>query len=170
MKRWVMFFAIAVLTFAAKAEERPYAASTIPGKKWQDAQFKIVKPQGGHDLPKVLAQAKQEEKFVFVQVGRENCTNTMQLWHMLADGRVTLPKNFLYADISGDDEEMRSAFDERFTIDDDGFWFPYVVLVGPDGTQLASCSGRHTPEEYNAMLKKAVNDYTNYPAPKSSAP
>lgn len=170
MSRMAVVFLTLALAFATSAEERPFAPSTVPGKKWQDAQFKIVKPKGGHDLPKVLAQAKREGKFVFVQVGRENCTNTMQLWHMLADGRVSLPKVFLYADISGDDEEMRTAFDERFTIDDDGFWFPYVVVVGPDGSQLASCSGRHTPEEYNAMVKKAVDDYTHCPAPKPSAP
>lgn len=164
-----ILFAFLALASVAVAGERSFAPSTIPGKKWQDAQFKVVKPKGCHDLPKALAQAKKEGKFVFVQVGRENCTNTMQLWHMLADGRVSLPKNFLYADISGDDEEMRTAFDERFTIDDDGFWFPYVVLVGPDGSQLASCSGRHTPEQYNAMIRKAVDDYTNYPAPPASA-
>ncbi len=164
-----ILFAFLALASVAVAGERPFAPSTIPGKKWQDAQFKVVKPKGCHDLPKTLAQARKEGKFVFVQVGRENCTNTMQLWHMLADGRVSLPKNFLYADISGDDEEMRTAFDERFTIDDDGFWFPYVVLVGPDGSQLASCSGRHTPEQYNAMIRKAVDDYTNYPAPPTPA-
>ena len=167
--RLMLLFSVLALALTSIAGERPYAPSTIPGKKWQDVQFKVVKPKGGHDLPKVLAQAKAEGKFVFVQVGREKCTNTMQLWHMLADGRVALPKTFLYADISGDDEEMRRAFDERFTIDDDGFWFPYVVLVAPDGSQLASCSGRHTPAEYNAMIKKAVDDYTHFPAPNASA-
>ena len=165
MRPLALLLCLALGAASLCAEERPYAPSSIPGKKWQDAQFKVVKPKGSHDLPATLAKAKAEKKYVFVQMGRQNCTNTMQLWHMLADGRVTLPKDFLYADISGDDEEMRMAFEANFSMEEDATWFPLVVIVGPDGSQLATCAGRHTPEEYNALIKKAVEDYTLYPIP-----
>ncbi len=108
-----------VLSFAAVAvaeEAYPYAPSVVPGERWKDLQLKVVKPKGEHDLIKALDQAKREGKFTFIQVGRQNCTNTMQLWHMLADGSVKLPENFIYADISRDDDVMRQAFEERFTM------------------------------------------------------
>lgn len=157
---WMFALPLAAAVFAEGP--RPYAPSVVPGERWKDLQLKVVKPQGEHDLPKALARAKAEGKFTFVQVGRENCTNTMQLWHMLADGRVKLPENFVYADISRDDDEMRRAFEERFTMDEFAGWLPFVVIVGPDGVQLVTCSGRHTPEAYNALIKKAVSDYEAY--------
>ena len=131
---WVFALPLAAAVFAEGP--RPYAPSVVPGERWKDLQLKVVKPQGEHDLPKALARAKAEGKFTFVQVGRENCTNTMQLWHMLADGRVRLPGNFVYADISRDDDEMRRAFEERFTMDEFAGW--------------------------NALLEKAVSDYEAY--------
>lgn len=154
-----------VLSFAAVAvaeEAYPYAPSVVPGERWKDLQLKVVKPKGEHDLIKALDQAKREGKFTFIQLGRQNCTNTMQLWHMLADGSVKLPENFIYADISRDDDVMRQAFEERFTMDEFSGWLPFVVIVGPDGVQLESCSGRHTAQEYTALIEKSVADYNAY--------
>lgn len=150
---------------AAEGKPRPYAPSSIPGEKWKDLQLKVVKPKGEHDLLKALDTAKRAGKYTFIQVGRQNCTNTMQLWHMLADGRVKIPDNFVYADISRDDDAMRMEFESRFALEEDGFWLPYVVIVGPDGSQLASCAGRHTPDEYNALIKRAIADYEGTPTP-----
>lgn len=173
MKTLVIFACAAALAGAAVAEEtgeRAFAPSSIPGEKWKDLQLKVVKPEGEHDLLKALEKAKAERKFTFVQMSRQNCTNSMQLWHLLADGRVRLPGNFVYADLSRDDDEMRMAFEERFTLDEDGFWLPYVVIVGPDGVQLASCAGKKAPQEYNALIEKAVKDYEAYCATHPEAP
>lgn len=162
--------ALAGAAFAAEAEARGFAPSSVPGEKWKDLQLKVVKPKGEHDLLKALAQAKKERKFTFVQMSRANCTNSMQLWHLLADGRVKLPGNFVYADLSRDDDEMRAAFEERFSLDEDGFWLPYVVIVGPDGVQLASCAGKKSPQEYNALIEKAVRDYAAFRTDHPEAP
>lgn len=171
MKGLFAVLCVVALGMAAWAEgERPFAPSVIPGEKWKDLQLKVVKPKGEHDLLKALAQAKQERKFTFVQMSRQNCTNSMQLWHLLADGRVKLPGNFVYADLSRDDDAMRQAFEERFSLEEDGFWLPYVVIVGPDGEQLASCAGRKSPQEYNALVARAVADYAAYRKTHPEAP
>lgn len=146
------------LAAAALCAEKGFAPSLVPTPKGC-VQLEVKKPKGEHDLEKAMARAKKEKKFLFVQYGRENCTNCQKVWNMLGDGRVTLPKDFIYADTSCDDEETRGAFEATFSVEDDGMLYPYIVIMGPDGSQLAFRSGLGTPECYNAMIKKAREDF-----------
>lgn len=138
--------------------EKGFAPSPVPTPKGC-LQLEVKKPKGEHDLAKAMEQAKREKKFLFVQYGRENCTNCQKVWNMLGDGRIKLPKDFVYADTSCDDEETRSTFEATFSVEDDGVLYPYIVIMGPDGSQLAFKSGLGTPEHYAAMIKKAREDF-----------
>lgn len=138
--------------------EKGFAPSLVPTPKGC-VQLKVRKPKGEHDLSKAMETAKRERKFLFVQYGRENCTNCQKVWNMLGDGRISLPKDFVYADVSCDDEETRGAFEAVFSVEDDGMFYPYIVIMGPDGSQLAFRSGLGTSEQYNAMIKKAREDF-----------
>jgi len=149
---------VASCLLAEPEREKAFAPSPVPTPAWC-VQLKVVKPKGEHDLAKAIAQAKKEKKFLFVQYGRENCTNCQKVWNMLGDKRITLPSNMLYADVSCDDEETRSEFDATFSVEDDGRLYPYIVIMGPDGSQLAFKSGLGTPELYNALIRKAIEDY-----------
>ena len=138
--------------------EKGFAPSKVPTPAGCE-QLKVVKPKGEHDLAKAIAQAKREEKFLFIQYGRENCTNCQKVWNMLGDGRIKLPEGMLYADVSCDDDETRAVFEETFSVEDDGRYYPYVVIMGPDGSQMGFKSGLGTPAVYAALIEKAVADY-----------
>ena len=58
-----------------------------------------------------------------------------------------------------DDPETRAIFEETFSVTDEGRYFPFLVVMGPDGSQLAFRSGLGTPDDYNAMMRTARNDY-----------
>lgn len=141
-------------TFSDKA----FAPSTVPAGA-TCLQLKVTKPRGEHDLLKAMNDAKAKGKFLLIQYGRENCTNCQKVWNMLGDGSVPIPEDYLYADVSVDDPETRAIFEETFSITDDGRYFPFLVIMGPDGSQLAFRSGLGTPEDYNTMMKTARADY-----------
>lgn len=147
----------------ARSEAAPkgFAPSTVPTPAGCQ-QLKVVKPKGEHDLAKAMAQAKAEGKFLLIQYGRENCTNCQKVWNMLGDGRIQLPDQVIYADTSCDDEETRAVFEETFSVEDDGRYYPYLVVMGPDGSQLAFRSGLGTPEEYNRLIRQAIEDYAQF--------
>ena len=151
---WVVAFTAAM---RAEAEERAFASSSVATPEGC-VQLEVTKPKGEHDLAKALARARDEGKFLFIQYGRENCTNCQKVWNMLGDGRVVLPDDFLYADISCDDSEMRTLFELTVAVDDDGLFYPYVAILAPDGEQLAFKSGLGTPEGYRAMIRRARED------------
>lgn len=160
MKSWLLLLSCLTLTAGALAAEgeKGFAPSTVPTPKGCE-QIKVVKPKGEHDLAKAIAKAKAEKKFLLVQYGRENCTNCQKVWNMLGDGRIKMPADFLYADTSCDDAETRAVFEETFFVEDDGRYYPYIVVMGPDGVQLAFKSGLGTPEVYNALFQKARAEY-----------
>ncbi len=138
--------------------EKTFAPSRIPTPEGC-VQLEVKKPKGEHDLAKAMAQAKREKKFLLIQYGRDNCTNCQKVWNMLGDGRVPLPNDFLYADTSCDDDETRALFQATFSVEDDGRYYPYLVVMGPDGSQLAFKSGLATPDYYNAMMEQAREDF-----------
>lgn len=139
-------------------QKKEFAKSTIPTPEGC-LQLEVKKPVGEHDLKKAMKIAMQEEKFLLIQYGRENCTNCQKVWNMLGDGCITIPINFLYADVSVDDPETRMIFEATFSVSDDGRYYPFLVVMGPDGSQMAFRSGLGTAEEYNAMIQKAQEDY-----------
>ncbi len=116
---------------------------------------------GVHNLEEAVNTAKAENKFVFVQYGRELCSNCQKVWDILACKDVILPDNMIYADVNCDDPATVEFFSMNFTIDDSGIWLPYVVIVAPDGSQLASCSGLKTPEYYTTMISDAVKAWND---------
>lgn len=140
------------------AQEKTFAKSTVPTPD-DCLQLNVKKPVGDHDLQRAMNNAMAEKKFLLIQYGRDNCTNCQKVWNMLGDGRVTIPQDYLYADVSVDDPETRTLFEATFSVTDDGRYYPFLVIMGPDGSQLAFRSGLGTPEEYNTMLKQAREDY-----------
>lgn len=147
-----------MILMAEESAEKTFAKSTVPAGPFCE-QIKVTKPKGEHDLQKAMATAKAQQKFLLIQYGRENCTNCQKVWNMLGNGSIPLPDDFLYADISVDDPESRAIFEETFSVTDDGRYYPFLVVMGPDGSQLAFRSGLGTPDEYNAMMRTARADY-----------
>ena len=144
--------------FAETFSDKPFAKSTVPAGPLCE-QLVVTKPRGEHDLKKAMNNAKAQSKFLLIQYGRENCTNCQKVWNMLGNGSIPLPEDYLYADVSVDDPETRALFEETFSITDDGRYFPFLVVLGPDGSQLAFRSGLGTPDDYNAMMRTARDDY-----------
>ena len=144
--------------FAETFSDKPFAKSTVPAGPLCE-QLAVTKPRGEHDLKKAMDNAKAQNKFLLIQYGRENCTNCQKVWNMLGNGSIPLPEDYLYADVSVDDPETRALFEETFAITDDGRYFPFLVVMGPDGSQLAFRSGLGTPDDYNAMMRTARDDY-----------
>ena len=138
--------------------DKPFAKSTVPAGPLCE-QLTVTKPRGEHDLKKAMENAKAQNKFLLIQYGRENCTNCQKVWNMLGNGSIPLPNDYLYADVSVDDPETRAIFEETFSVTDEGRYFPFLVVMGPDGSQLAFRSGLGTPDDYNAMMRTARNDY-----------
>jgi hypothetical protein len=138
--------------------DKPFAKSTVPAGPLCE-QLTVTKPRGEHDLKKAMENAKAQNKFLLIQYGRENCTNCQKVWNMLGNGSIPLPDDYLYADVSVDDPETRAIFEETFSVTDEGRYFPFLVVMGPDGSQLAFRSGLGTPDDYNAMMRTARDDY-----------
>lgn len=166
MQRSLSYFIIALAllaftnsSFAEEASAKAFAPSTVPTPAGCE-QLKVVKPKGEHDLRKAMDQAKAQQKFLLIQYGRENCTNCQKVWNMLGNGSIPLPEDFLYADVSVDDPETRMLFEETFSVTDAGRYYPFLVVMGPDGSQLAFRSGLGTPDDYNAMMRQARDDYS----------
>lgn len=125
------------------------------------AQFDLRRPTGArlpaiHNLQEALAKAKAEDKLLFIQYGREECSNCQKIWDLLGCGDVKLPDNMLYADVSCDDSDVRLFVESNYSINDAGIYLPYIFIVAPDGSQLDSSSGLYTPEFYRDMIKRAV--------------
>jgi hypothetical protein len=158
MKRSLILLTCLSLLSCTLLAEKEFAKSTVPTPEGC-LQLEINKPKGEHDLKKAMDQAKATGKFLLIQYGRENCTNCQKVWNMLGDGRVKIPEDYLYADVSVDDPETRMIFEATFSVTDDGRYYPFLVVMGPDGSQMAFRSGLGTPEEYNTMIRKAREDY-----------
>lgn len=140
------------------APTKGFAPSTVPAGPGCE-QLTVKKPKGEHDLRKAMADAKAQNKFLLIQYGRNNCTNCQKVWNMLGNGSIPLPEDFMYADVSVDDPETRATFEETFSVTDAGRYYPFLVVMGPDGSQLAFRSGLGTPDEYNKMMRDARDDY-----------
>ena len=106
------------------------------------------------DVTEALAKAQSENKLLFLQYGREACSNCQALKAMVKSGKVRLSaQKFVYADVNCDDEATKKAFGQKFKVS--GNTLPFVVVAAPDGTQLAAHSGYGTDAEFNKLIKDA---------------
>jgi thioredoxin-related protein len=106
------------------------------------------------DIDAGLAQAKTENKLVFVQYGREACGNCQVLKGYIKDRSLRLSESkYVYVDANCDDSSTSKAFRSKFKVE--GKTLPFVVVAAPDGTQLAARTGYGTVNEYEDLLKEA---------------
>ena len=106
------------------------------------------------NLNDALAKAKEGNKLVFLQFGREACGNCQALRSYIKGGKVNLAASkFVYADLNCDDSSTSKAFYQKFKVI--GSTLPFVVIASLDGRQLATRTGYGSANEYLALIKKA---------------
>jgi thioredoxin-related protein len=106
------------------------------------------------DINEALAKAQSENKLLFLQYGRDACSNCQALRGMVKAGKVRLSATkFVYADVNCDDAATSKVFREKFKVS--GSTLPFVVVAAPDGTQLAARTGYGTDAEFNKLIKDA---------------
>ncbi|RBP36111.1 thioredoxin-like protein [Roseimicrobium gellanilyticum] len=106
------------------------------------------------DINAGLAQAKTENKLLFVQYGREACGNCQALKGYIKDRSLRLSESkYVYVDANCDDSSTSQAFRSKFKVE--GKTLPFVVVAAPDGTQLAARTGYGSVKEYEDLLKEA---------------
>ncbi len=106
------------------------------------------------DLKSALETAQGQNKMLFVQYGREACSNCQALKGMISKGDVRLSENkFVYADLNCDDAKTSALFSKQFKVE--GSTLPFVVVTAPDGTQLAARSGYGSADDYAGLLRDA---------------
>jgi|JI10StandDraft_1071094.scaffolds.fasta_scaffold42091_2 thioredoxin-related protein len=112
-------------------------------------------PEKITDLSKALAQAKEQGKMLFVQLGRDECSNCQALRGYVREKDLRLSESkYVYADIDIDDAATRRLFDEKFKVS--GNVLPFVVVASAEGTQLASRGGYGTVRDYEDLLRDAA--------------
>lgn len=106
------------------------------------------------DINAALEKAKAENKMVFMQYGREACGNCQALKKMISSKSLRLSESkFVYADVNCDDSATSQIFKSKFKVS--GNTLPFVVVVAPDGTQLAARTGYGTEKEYEDIIRDA---------------
>lgn len=112
-------------------------------------------PEKITDLAEALSKAQSQNKTLFVQYGREACGNCQELKGYIKSRRLKLPEaKFVYADVNCDDPATSRLFNEKFKVR--GSTLPFVVVVAPDGTQLAARTGYGTIKQYDDLLRDAA--------------
>jgi thioredoxin-related protein len=111
-------------------------------------------PDAVTNVATALEKAKSENKMLFLQYGREACGNCQTLKGYIKKNDVRLSESkFVYADVNCDDSATSQAFRSKFKVE--GSTLPFVVVAGPDGTQLASRTGYGTARDYEDMIRDA---------------
>lgn len=111
-------------------------------------------PEKVTDINVALEKAKAENKMVFMQYGREACGNCQALKGYIKGRELRLPESkFVYADVNCDDPATNKLFKEKFKVS--GNMLPFVVVAGPDGSQLAGRAGYGTAKEYEDLIRDA---------------
>ena len=106
------------------------------------------------DVNVALAKAKEGDKLLFIQFGREMCGNCQALKSYIKSGTVHLPASkFIYADLDCDDGATSKIFYQKFKVK--GNTLPFVIIASPDGRQLASRTGYGSAQEYLALIHEA---------------
>ena len=119
------------------------------------------------DLKSAMETAQGQGKMLFVQMGREACSNCQALKGMIAKGDVRLSESkFVYADVNCDDSKTRDLYVKHFKVE--GSTLPFVVVAAPDGTQLAARSGYGSADDYAGLLRDAQKAAKKLPAGKTT--
>jgi len=106
------------------------------------------------DLKTALETAQGQEKLLFVQYGREACSNCQALKGMIAKRQLRLSESkYVYADVNCDDAATSALFRQKFKVE--GFTLPFVVVTADDGTQLASHTGYGSSQDFENLLRDA---------------
>jgi hypothetical protein len=106
------------------------------------------------DLEKALRMAKEQNKLLFIQYGREKCGNCQALKGMIKEGSVRLrDSKFVYADVDCDDDATSKVFAKHFKVE--GRTLPFVVIAGPDSKQLAARTGYGEAQAFEDMIRDA---------------
>ena len=123
-------------------------------------------PEAVTNLAQALEQAKSEKRMLFIQFGREACSNCQALRGYVAQNEVRLPKDkFIYVDLNCDDKATSAAFRKNFKVE--GSTLPFVVVADAEGRQLVGRSGYGTPDDYKKLLRVAA---TRKPADATKTP
>ncbi len=119
------------------------------------------------DLKSALETAQGQNKMLFVQYGREACSNCQALKGMITKGDVRLSTSkFVYADVNCDDAKTIALFAKQFKVE--GSTLPFVVVAAPDGTQLAARTGYGSADDYAGLLRDAQKAAKKLPTGKAS--
>lgn len=106
------------------------------------------------DINAGLEQAKSENKLLFIQYGREACSNCQALKGYIKKKDVRLSESkYVYVDANCDDSATSKVFREKFKVERG--MLPFVVVAAPDGTQLAGKAGYGSASDYEDLLKDA---------------
>lgn len=106
------------------------------------------------DINEALAKGQSEKKMVFLQYGREACGNCQALKTSIKNNRIPISASkFVYADLNCDDAATSKAFSSKFNVT--GNTLPFVVIVAPDGRQLAARSGYGSDTEFTRFIRDA---------------
>jgi len=107
------------------------------------------------DLNSALSTAYDEEKYLFILLGREHCPNCRALRNYIEKRQVKLSEDrFILVDLNCDDPTSLRTFQERFQAD--GNELPVVVVADSYGRQFATRSGFGNPAEFNSLINDAV--------------
>lgn len=111
-------------------------------------------PKAVTDLPTALEKAKAEGKMLFVQMGREACSNCQALKAMIKSNQVKLADSkYVYADVNCDDPATNKLFSSKFDVK--GNMLPFVAIASADGTKLAGRSGYGTAKDFEELIREA---------------
>lgn len=125
-------------------------------------------PAGITSLKAAIKAARTQGKFLFVQLGRENCGNCQQLKSMITQNQLPLSDTrYVYADVDFDDLSTFDLFNRHFKAD--GEYLPFVIIAAPDGTQLAAHTGSGTLKDYKQLINDAEKAAAKMTATQAAA-
>lgn len=103
----------------------------------------------------VMAQAKRENKLIFVSVGRDQCPNTTRFYHYMEFGLLPLNKEkFIYVKFDGDNYEHMDLFHTYFELS--SILFPFVGVMNGEGATFGYRGGYGTAEQFTAFIQSAL--------------
>jgi thioredoxin-related protein len=114
-----------------------------------------IRADGGFsNLQEAMDEARSSGKQLFVQYGREACSNCQILKGYIKKKSLRLSASkYVYADVDCDDPATSSLFRKHFKVE--GTTLPFVVVANAEGEQLAGRSGYGSVKDYEEMLRMA---------------
>jgi hypothetical protein len=138
MKRFILYTLILAATCSLKAFET---------EKYIDKEF-----------PAYMEEAVKTNKLMLVSIGREACGNCIKFYNYIKKGELKLDeKKFMYLKLDIDNYDHQNYFFSYFSVM--GNILPFVgVMDGTGATFGDPHTGFGTPEDYQAFIKKALDD------------